>query len=648
MSSSPARAVFWNNDPNTATFGVASATGLTDKPIWFPNDYAIYNDDNHTRGTAILLNSEWALTVHHVVQSSAGYNPITTPTFISVYVDGIGGYFADQLFVPADGSELALVHLRGGVNSALNLVPNINSGFDENGRIVQIGGYGYWGIVGTTNAGGTTTGTSNGGVSFHRAYNTIQGTNGLGQLLINENHDATVAANNVLEGVAGSGDSGGPMFAFYGSNFVTQASDRNQWRLVGLTATSAATTSASWNNQSQYTRVANFSSFINTKMASLPAPAPTKTTAWIQDSGNNLYDTGEAKFSVSNSTAAPVVHAKFGPSGNGYTLGQVGDKLTMTATLDTMVSMASIQFRFGMFGDVNGTIPGNVAGGTPWHGYLVANSIENAVSGPFEKGNATGGGAGSWWSLVNPNTGVLVGAGTQATGTFANGAGTSDITPAGVYNLSLAFTRVAAGLQIDWSMVQIADQSFSLNAATGMYQHNATSGVYSFTGSVIDATPASSSWTYDELGYFLYGGAMTNSTIVVDNINIVFVPEPSSLVLMGIAAGVGLAFYFNRRLNSRRRPLRGARPSGEAPKISPTLPLPADVIGPANRVCLLPLTAAAVACDAVESPLVVAQKAAALAYSRNAGQTTRHSVPDRPSLNFARRASAQARGSGCY
>ncbi len=306
---------------------MASATGLTDKPIWFTNDYAIYNDNNSTRGTTILLNSEWALTVHHVVQSSAGYNPITTPNFISVFVDGVGGYFADQLFVPSDGSEIALVHLRGGVNGALNLMPNINTSFDENGRIVQIGGYGYSGLVDTTSAGGTTAGTTNTSASFHRAYNTIQGTNGLGQLLINENHDSTVAANNLLEGMAGPGDSGGPMFAFYGTNFATQQNDMSQWRLVGLTATSADN---HWGNQSQYTRVANFSSFINNTINNFPKSAPSTTGTWVQDVGNNLYQDGTADISVSNSTSAPVVHAKFGAGGTGYVLNNINDKITMT------------------------------------------------------------------------------------------------------------------------------------------------------------------------------------------------------------------------------------------------------------------------------------------------------------------------------
>ena len=247
---SAAHAVYWNDDSNTAMFGVASASGLTDRPIWFSyNDYRIYNDANSTRGTTILLNSEWALTVHHVIESAAGYNPITTPDKISVYDDNVGGYFADQLFAYPDGSEIALVHLRGGITNALNLVPNIfTGGSGDLNRLVEIGGYGYYGIVQTTNAGGTQAGTAgNSNAAFHRAFNTTQGgVNGNGQLQISEDHDSTIAAANVLEGIAGPGDSGGPMFGFFGTDFASQQNDMSQWKLIGLTATSAATTSASW------------------------------------------------------------------------------------------------------------------------------------------------------------------------------------------------------------------------------------------------------------------------------------------------------------------------------------------------------------------------------------------------------------------
>ena len=162
----------------------------------------------------------------------------------------------------------------------------------------------------------------------------------------------------------------------------------------------------------------------------------------------------------------------------------------MTATLDTTLAMNNTQFRFGMFDDVGGTIPGNVAGSTPWRGYFIGNSIENAPQGVQEK-EPNGGGIGQWWSIVSPNTAVLVNSfSTQATGSFTAKPRDKINTLAGIYNLTLAFTRVASGLKIDWSMNQVADTS-----------HTPTTGVYSFSGSTVDATPASSSGSTISLAF---------------------------------------------------------------------------------------------------------------------------------------------------
>jgi hypothetical protein len=185
----------------------------------------------------------------------------------------------------------------------------------------------------------------------------------------------------------------------------------------------------------------------------------------------------------------------------------------MTATLDTTLAMNNTQFRFGMFDDAGGTIPGNIAGGTPWRGYLIGNSIENAPQGVQEKG-PNGGGIGQWWSIVSPNTAVLVNnSSTQAAGSFTAQTAGQDQSPAGVYSLTLAYTRVASGLKIDWSMNQVADTL-----------HTPTTGVYSFSGSTVDATPASPSWNFNQLGFFLFGGSFTG-TIVMNNINVAFQPE---------------------------------------------------------------------------------------------------------------------------
>lgn len=543
LSARPAEAVYWNND---STFGTSSANGLTDKPIGFPNAHVIYNDSgNGSRGTAIMLNSEWALTVRHVVQNAGNYSVIANPKDISINVGGVGGYFVDQILVPDGSSEFALLHLRGGVNNTANLRPHINTGYDENGRIIQIGGYGLYGQVRTNTAGGTNPGTSFNNASFHRAYNTIGGFSG-DKLQITQNAEAIIRNNNLLEGMAGSGDSGGPMFAFYGNDFATQQNDVNQWKLVGLTATSA---SAVQGNSSQYTRVANYAGFVNSRINSYAVPAARTTGNWVQDSGNNLNDTGRAKISVTGSTAAPpVVHAKFGPNDTGYTLGAVGDRIAMSATLDTPYAMDSRQFRFGLFDDANGTLAGNVNAGTPWNGYLAVNSSEGNAEGLYEKG-ANGGGTGAYWSAFGSgNTGTRLGT-AAASGTYDDGAGTNAFAPAGSYSLSMTLTRLTGGLQIDWAMTQLTDALYALNPATGLYDHNATPGSYAFAGSVIDTNPASSTWTYDQLGFFLFGSTTADRTIVVDDINVGFtaVPEPAAMAL--IAGAIGL-------LMTRRRERR--------------------------------------------------------------------------------------------
>ena len=404
---------------------------------------------------------------------------------------------------------------------------------------MQIGGYGYYGQVNTTAAGGTDAGTSNTNASFHRAYNTIQGIPN-GQLQITQNDESALSSNNLLEGIAGPGDSGGPMFAFYGTNFATQQNDKTQWKLVGLTATSSAGATGSQGQSSQYTRVSSYASFITSTMNAYPVAGPSTTGAWVQDSGGNLYDAGTNRISVTSSTSAPpVVHAKFGLNNAGYTLSQMGDKLAMTATLDTPYAMDSRQFRFGMFDDANGTLPGTINGGTPWNGYLAVQSSKGNAEGLYKKG-ASGGGTGAWWSVFSSgNTGTRLGT-AAATGTYANGPGTDDFAPADSYSVSMTLTRVATGIEIDWAMTQLTDAAYVLNTSTGLYNHNAVSGSYTMSGSVIDTNPASSDWTYDELGYFLYGSTTADRTIEMNDINVAFtsVPEPALMSLGGMVVAL--------------------------------------------------------------------------------------------------------------
>ncbi|WP_428308111.1 family 16 glycosylhydrolase [Lacipirellula sp.] len=248
-------AVYWNADP---AFGSVSAGGLTNRPLWFENVHVINNGTNNTRGTAMLLDSQWALTVRHVVQNGGNYGAIAPAGQISVNVLGTV-YTGSQVFTPDGGSEMALVRLTANVPGVQPAAQLLNSSFDEPGRILHIGGYGQWGTINTTGAGGTVTGTSSGAVSFHHAYNT--GTiAGNGQIQIVANGESLLSTNRLVEGLAGPGDSGGPMFGFYGTNFSSQASDPSQWRIVGLTATSSNPTI--WGGASHYTRVAAYRNWL--------------------------------------------------------------------------------------------------------------------------------------------------------------------------------------------------------------------------------------------------------------------------------------------------------------------------------------------------------------------------------------------------
>lgn len=487
-------AIFWNNDP---ALGVTSAAGLPDRVDWFQNVHVIRNQSNNTQGTTMLLDAEWAITVRHVVQHGGNYSQVTSPE--NVYVDVFGTrYYADRIFTPDGGSEIALVRLRGGVQGALDARDSIHSGDDDHGRVAHIGGYGYRGYF---DAGGTL-----GLGAFRRAYN-IGFIAPNGQIRIVADGESLLANHGLLEGTVGSGDSGGPMFAYFGRLDEILQAGLDDWRLVGLTATGTGGSGGeSWGGSSNFTRVRNYAGWIDSTLNSIAPPGPSTTGPWIQHAGSGLYDTGGDKFSVTGSNAGSAIQANFGPGGAGFTLDSFGDRLTMNAIFDTTLPIGNLQLRYGMFDDGGGTLAGNVAGGTPWNGYFVGNATENAAQGAYEKG-PYGGGVGQWWSLVAPNSAVLAARATVATGTYDDPAG-DQVTPPGRYALTLEFTRVAEGLQIDWSTVSVD----SGNQPTGLYSHS---------GSFTDLTPASDTWTYNKLGFLVSGSAFVG-TMIVDDIRVAF------------------------------------------------------------------------------------------------------------------------------
>lgn len=503
LTASPAWAIFWNNDP---AMGVASSTGLTDRVQWFQNVHQINNQSNNTFGTATLLNNEWLITVRHVVQNGGNYGQIASPGSIYLNVGGVR-YYADEIYTPDGGSEMALVRLGGGVAGALDATGIINYGFDEADRIVHIGGYGYRGYIRTTNSGGTQPGTVEGLGSFRRAYNINYVP---GQIRIIADGEDLLESRGLLEGTVGSGDSGGPMFGYYGSprgNF----DDPANWKLIGLTATgSGGSGGEAWWGQSNYTRVSAYGGFLQNTLAAADNAGPSTTGPWTVDSGTGFWDSSGDRVTFTGSSAAPVAHASFGEGGAGYTLDSIGDAIRMTAVLDTDQSMAAIQFRYGLFDDEAGTIDGTTAGGEAWNGYYIANAVGRSRAGAYEKGE-NGGGVGAWWSGLGANSSIEVpGSATSGTGDYS--LTSTGAIPAGRYAIELSYTRVGEGLQIDWDMTSID----AAGAPTDTYLH---------TGSVIDATPASASWNYNQAGLFLYGSSFQGS-IIADDINVQFVAGP--------------------------------------------------------------------------------------------------------------------------
>lgn len=488
----PAEAIFWNNNPD---HGVTSEDGLSDRVDWFENTHAIRNLSNSTQGTTTLLNPEWALTVRHVVQNGGNFSQIAAPD--NIYVDVFGRrYYADEIFTPDGDSEIALVHLRGGEGSALDATGSINASFNELGRVVQVGGYGYRGHY---DAGG------NMGIgAFRRAYNV--GVNSGGQIRIVADGEAVLSANGLLEGTVGSGDSGGPTFAYYGPGIYTSDATLDDWRLIGLAAIGTGNASGeSWGGFSNYTRVASHASWIHDTLNSQPDVGPAATQPWQLDSGDGLYDTGGDKFSVTGPGEVPAAHAAFGPNGKGFTLDSIGDSLAVTAILDTTLELDHSQLRYGIFDDAGGTIAGDTPGGTTWNGYFVGNAVEGLAHGVLEKG--PGAGVGQWWSDSEDNSASIVSGTPPAGGTYDDPAGQQS-TPAGRYALQFRYTRQADGLRIDYSTEQIDDS----DAATGVYLHE---------GSVLDTSPVSPTWTYNQLGFVLSDDSYVG-TIIVDDILVTF------------------------------------------------------------------------------------------------------------------------------
>jgi hypothetical protein len=234
-------------------------------------------------------------------------------------------------------------------------------------------------------------------------------------------------------------------------------------------------------------------------------------TSWTQFSG---------AISSGLNTASPVLGNGTADSGDNqsiyaiaplsYTLTTVGDTLTLSGgvTFSSLAIPQADQFRFGLY-DVNGQ-----SGATGWLGYMASNS-----------GTSGGPTYSRLWERNNPNTGSF-GSGTGATAVANVNATPSNTSFAsGTYTYSLTVTRVATGLEVDWTLI-------------GTNVSSTVSGTY------IDTTPQT--YTFNRVGFFT-GGGLNAAQVSFSNVDLTFVAVPEPAALSMVVGGLAFCFVRPRR-----------------------------------------------------------------------------------------------------
>ena len=150
--------VAWN--ATVPTVSAVSTGGLNDNYGQFTNESVITNNDISARGTCTYLNNGWFITALHVVSTST-YGTLAPANDIVINVYGTN-YTADN-FVTWGSADVAMVHVSGYTSGTLPSLTGVEArqiGPTGNG-LCQIGGFGYWGPLGST---------MNSSVAFNRAF----------------------------------------------------------------------------------------------------------------------------------------------------------------------------------------------------------------------------------------------------------------------------------------------------------------------------------------------------------------------------------------------------------------------------------------------------------------------------------------------
>ncbi len=197
-------AVFWRADwPTGDPQWRTSYDGL------MTNVGKVNNGVTEEFGSGVLIHEKWMLTVEHVVSDD---DELTGPADLSVFLPNYGGTFSVSEVHSHSSGDIALLKLSTEPTDWID-VP-LNDINDEVNKILEVGGYGYFGPAGDNTPGIGT---------YHRAQNrvdTIIGTD------LKYDFDAPGSGAIAREGISDNGDSGGPV--------LLKTSD-DQWVLGALT-----------------------------------------------------------------------------------------------------------------------------------------------------------------------------------------------------------------------------------------------------------------------------------------------------------------------------------------------------------------------------------------------------------------------------
>jgi hypothetical protein len=226
--------------------------------------------------------------------------------------------------------------------------------------------------------------------------------------------------------------------------------------------------------------------------------------------GNNTANNAD------NSAIYAIIDGDTGTAGNqNFTLG-LGETLTFagTAELKSVTGTdGTIQFRFGLF-DVNGQSDVN-----GWLGYFAANTTISTQSG------------GGVYERILNNTNAYYSS-LSGNAVLASGAAATPVAGARLtndtYSMSLSFTRATAtSLSISSSMIR----------TTG-------GNNYVSVDNYIDNSV--NSFTFNRLG-FLAGSGLDADQIILSNLSLTVIPEPSSFAALAGLGAIGLVASRRRR-----------------------------------------------------------------------------------------------------